>query len=200
MGKALPRLVIVTGPSGAGKSSIARDLAAELGLALLAKDDIKEGLFDSLGRAESEEDSIRLDTAAFVLIGRLGQRMLDGGVGLVVEGNFGRAQSEPVLAPLAARSRAAIVHCTIAPEAMVERIKKRVTGKKKRHPGHMDHNPDPEFVESLADPVKFVETRADVEPPILPLPVYRLDTTKDHNPKLDKVLKWIKESTPKEAS
>jgi predicted kinase len=195
MGNKLPRLVIVSGPSAAGKSSIARALAGELGLPLLAKDDIKEGLFDSLGRPTDEDESIRFDAATFVLVERLGRRILESGTGLVVEGNFGRAQSEPILAPLAGRSRAAIVHCTIEPPAMVARIKKRIEGKKKRHPGHMDHDPDPDFVEQLKDPEKFVETRLDVEPPSLPLPIYRLDTTKDHNPKLGKVVKWIRKAT-----
>ena len=195
MGEKLPRLVIVSGASASGKSSIARDLAQELGLALLAKDDIKEGLFDSLGNPRDDAESHRLGTASYILIERLGRRILESGVGLVVEGNFWRGRSEPSLGPLVARSRPAMVHCVIEPEAMVKRIKKRVTGKKKRHPGHLDSDPDPEFVELLEDPEKFVEKRPDVDPPILNVPIYELDTTRDHNPKLDKVVKWIKEVT-----
>jgi predicted kinase len=195
MGEKLPRLVIVSGPSASGKSSIARDLARELGLALLAKDDIKEGLFDSLGRPRDDDQSHRLDTASYLLIERLGCRILESGLGVVAEGNFWRGSAEPCLGPLVARSRPAVLHCTIEPEAMVKRIKKRVTGKKKRHPGHMDSNPDPEFVQLLDDPEKFVEDRGDVAPPNLDVPIYELDTTKDHNPKLDKVVKWIKEVT-----
>ena len=45
------------------------------------------------------------------------------------------------------------------------------------------------------DAEKFVENRADVDPPNLDVPIYELDTTEDHNPKLDKVVKWIKEAT-----
>jgi predicted kinase len=195
MAEKLPRLVIVSGPSASGKSSIARDLAEELGLALLAKDDIKEGLFDSLGNPRDENESHRLGTASYVLIERLGRRILESGVGVVVEGNFWRGRAEPHLGPLVARSRPALVHCTIEPEAMVKRIKKRVTGKKKRHPGHLDSDPDPQLVAQLDDPEKFVENRPDVDPPYLDVPIYELDTTRDHNPKLDKVVKWIKEVT-----
>src|SRR5438270_2801998 len=66
-----PRLVIVSGSSASGKSSIARELAAELELAYLALDDVKEGLFDSLGVPKDEAESERLDIAVYLLIDRL---------------------------------------------------------------------------------------------------------------------------------
>jgi predicted kinase len=132
--KKRPRLVIVSGSSASGKSSIARDVAAEMGLAFLALDDVKEGLFDSLGVPKDEAESERLDIASYLLIDRLGRRILESGVGVVVEGNFWRGRAELTLGPLVARSRAAIVHCQIAPEAMVKRIKKRSRGRSRAIP------------------------------------------------------------------
>jgi predicted kinase len=190
MKKKLPRLVIVSGPSASGKSSIARELAAELELALLAKDDMKEGLFDTLGNPDGEAQSARLDLAAYVLLERLGRRILESGVGLIVEGNFVRNRHEVHLGPLVARSRAVVLHCAIEPTAMARRLKKRVEGKKKRHPGHT--HPDPELLE---DPEKLVESRDDLEPPNLDVPVKRLDTTREHNPSAARVAKWVKKST-----
>jgi predicted kinase len=193
--KKRPRLVIVSGSSASGKSSIARDLAGELGLAFLALDDLKEGLFDSLGVPKDEAEAERLDIASYLLIDRLGRRILESGVGLVVEGNFWRGRAELTLGPLVARSRAAIVHCQIAPEAMVRRIKKRVEGKKKRHPGHADVDPDPAFVKLLDDPEQFVAGRQDVDPPNVDAPILRLDTTEDHNPDLEPIVEWVKKAT-----
>src|SRR5438552_2792674 len=138
MRNSLPRLVIVSGSSASGKSSIARDIAAKLGLALIAKDDVKEALFDSLGNPRDEAESHRLGTAAYVVMERLGRHILESGQGLVVEGNFWRDRSEMGLGPLVARSRAVVVHCKIEPDAMVERIQRRFNGKKPRHPGHLD--------------------------------------------------------------
>lgn len=195
MAKKLPRLVIVSGSSASGKSSIARDLAAELKLALLAKDDLKEGLFDSLGNPRDEAESHRLGTASYVLIERLGRRILEAGIGLVVEGNFWRGRAEASLGPLVARSRPAIVHCEIAPEELAERLRKRIEGKTKRHPGHLDSAPGSELLDLLDDPERLVAGRPDIEPPNLDVPILRLDTTKDHNPPVGKIAKWVKKVT-----
>jgi len=56
--------VLVAGPPGSGKSSLAVPLATELGLALLAKDEIKEALMGVLGPPASGEESRRLGRAA----------------------------------------------------------------------------------------------------------------------------------------
>lgn len=188
--KKLPRLVIVSGPSGSGKSSIARDIAAELQIAILAKDDLKEGLFDSLGNPDDADVQARLDVAAYVLIERLGTRILEGGVGLVVEGNFTRGHHEAQLGPLVARSRASVIHCHVSPKAMAERLKKRLNGQKKRHPGHV--HPDRKL---LAKPAKLVESREDLEPPNLDVPIKQIDTTTNHNPSVAKLVSWVREVT-----
>ena len=48
------RVVLVSGAPGSGKTSLAAPLAAELGLALLRKDRIKETLHDGLGAPEPD--------------------------------------------------------------------------------------------------------------------------------------------------
>ena len=56
--------VLVGGWPASGKSTLASALAAELGLALLSKDAIKEALMDALGAPASVEESRRLGRAA----------------------------------------------------------------------------------------------------------------------------------------
>lgn len=56
--------MLVGGWPGSGKSTLAAALAAELGLRLLAKDEIKEALMDSLGVPPTVAESRRLGIAA----------------------------------------------------------------------------------------------------------------------------------------
>ncbi len=80
------RLVLVTGPPGAGKSTLAEPLAAALGMPLLAKDVVKEQLYDSLwpGIGDAEYWSRRLSSAAVDLLLAIAGRLPE----VVIEANF----------------------------------------------------------------------------------------------------------------
>jgi len=56
--------VLVAGWPGSGKSTLAAALAAQLGLPLLAKDEIKEALMEGLGQPSTVAESQRLGKAA----------------------------------------------------------------------------------------------------------------------------------------
>lgn len=58
-------VILVSGPPGGDKGAIARDLAARLGLPLLAKDTVKEALLDELGAVDVEGS---LDRAASTIL------------------------------------------------------------------------------------------------------------------------------------
>ena len=95
---AVPLLVVATGMPSSGKTTVAEGLAARLALPLVAKDEIKESLYESLG-AENVAASARLGTAAYALIFALARTMLASGVSPIVEANFFRDQ-EPDFASL----------------------------------------------------------------------------------------------------
>jgi predicted kinase len=65
--------VLVGGWPASGKSTLSRALAAELGIAYLAKDEVKEALTDQLGAPASVAESQRLGAAAVAAVLRVAQ-------------------------------------------------------------------------------------------------------------------------------
>ncbi|MEO7837055.1 MAG: AAA family ATPase [Acidimicrobiales bacterium] len=120
-------LVVVSGAPASGKSALARPLAERLAFPLVAKDTIKEAMFDTLGGGDAAW-SARLSDAAyevmFALLPWLPQSQA------VIEANF-RPEHVPRL--LALGPRPLEVHC-VCPQAERER---RWAGRR-RHPGHLD--------------------------------------------------------------
>ena len=125
-----PLLVVITGMPSSGKTTVADALAERLQLPLVAKDEIKESLYDSLG-ADDVAASGRLGAAAFSLIFALSRTMLANGVSLIVEGNFFRDQ-EAEFATLPPR-RLVQLHCDAPLAMLLERYASR-----SRHAGHHD--------------------------------------------------------------
>jgi predicted kinase len=125
-----PLLLAVTGMPSSGKTTVAEGLARRLRLPLLAKDEIKETLYDALS-ADDVEASARLGAAAYRLIFALASSMLDSGVSAIVEANFFQDQKED-FASLPAH-RFVQIHCHAPLAVLTERYASR-----SRHAGHHD--------------------------------------------------------------
>jgi predicted kinase len=155
-----PLVVVVTGPPAAGKTTIARELAARLQLPLIAKDTIKEALFDALGTGDLAW-SQRLGDATYLAMLAVAEESVAAGADLVLEANFIRG-GESRLAALPARF--VQVHCSAPLELLVERYASR-----ERHPGHVDR----ERSNALRDAVESGRH----DPLNLPGETIRLDTS-----------------------
>jgi predicted kinase len=125
-----PLLVVVTGMPSSGKTTVAQALSRRLPLPLIAKDDIKEQLYDALGTGDVLW-SERLGAAAYALIFAVARSILTSGTGAIVEANFFRGQ-EGDFAVLPDH-RVVQVHCDAPLAVLVDRYRGRV-----RHPGHHD--------------------------------------------------------------
>ena len=157
-----PLLVVVTGPPAAGKTTVARELAARLRLPLIAKDKIKEALFDGLGTGDAQW-SQRLGPPTFGVMLALAEESLRAGASLVLEANFVRGGE--VAARLAALpARFVQVQCSAPLEVLLERYASR-----ERHPGHVDSE--------RIGPTRELIENGSYEPLDLPGETIRIDTT-----------------------
>ena len=120
--------VLVPGWPAAGKSTLARALAAELGLPWLAKDEIKEALMEGLGYPPTVAGSRRLGRAAVLAMLRVAQRC----PGAVLDSTWFE-YADPLVRQLPGRCVEVI--CTVPVEEARARYQARAG---QRHAGHLD--------------------------------------------------------------
>jgi predicted kinase len=135
----MPHLLIVTGAPATGKSRLAGELVTRLGARSIAKDEIKETLFDVLGTGDASW-SRSLSDASFALQFQLAPRLLTAEGLLVLEGNFRPGEHEPALLGVLAQTGATVaqVLCVVSAATRAARLATRAADPS-RHPGHEDH-------------------------------------------------------------
>jgi predicted kinase len=117
--------VLVSGLPGSGKTTIAGPLAVELGLPLLARDDIKEALWDALGPGDVKF-SRSMGAASNEVFKRVARSL-----GSAVLDNFFHYDDRPNVEALGGPFLE--VHCAPPPAIAKARYEKR-----SRHPCHFD--------------------------------------------------------------
>jgi predicted kinase len=122
--------VVVSGLPGSGKSTLAHALARELAVPLLAKDTIKEALFDSLGTGDVDW-SKRLGSASTAVLVALAARQEQA----VLESFWDPGLARGDLAELGGTLIEVFCACNVATAR--DRYVRRAVGT--RHPGHLDH-------------------------------------------------------------
>ena len=128
----VPLLVLVSGPPGAGKTTLAHQLAPRLKLPLVAKDDIKESLYDALGWSDLEW-SQKLGRATWDAMFVLMERFLSAGASAIFESNFYPEHHRDRLTQLHEKTPYVLfeVYCIAEAATLAERNNTR-----DRHPGH----------------------------------------------------------------
>jgi glucokinase len=131
-----PLLVLISGPPAGGKSTVAARIGEALGVPVVAKDAIKERLFDALGWSD-EEWSERVGEAAYSLLLHVVELELRAGRPVIAEANFDPEKTREELAELSATTpfRVLEVHCYAPAEVIADRFADRAG---ERHPGHAE--------------------------------------------------------------
>jgi len=131
-------LVVLNGASGTGKSALAAVLAASYGWPVLAKDRLKDALFDALGTGDRAW-SRRLSDASFEELFALTRRWCGCTPVLVLDANFRPDVHGERLSDLCAATGAGLLQVLL--HAGHETLRSRFAQRAKagaRHPGHLD--------------------------------------------------------------
>jgi len=161
------------GAPASGKSTLAERLLARYGGCCCRKDDFKEILFDELGIGDAQW-SRHLSDASFAIMFAVvaGLRDLSAGP-LLLDGNFRPGQHEaPLRQVLKNPEGVTQILCEASPAVREVRLHARAAHRT-RHPGHLDHLPQPHpaatgFLDLPGLKLKF-DSGADGELPFLQL-------------------------------
>lgn len=140
-----PLLILVSGPPASGKTTLSRRLVADLTLPLVARDDFKEVLYETLGWS-TVEWSQKLGRASYELMYLAMEKLLAAGVSHIVDCNFDPTYATARLLDFAQRYsfEPFQILCTAPAELILQRYVARIDAGE-RHPGHVDRLRTGEF-------------------------------------------------------
>jgi predicted kinase len=170
-----PNLIVFTGLPGTGKTTLSKDIARELMLPLVAKDAIKERLFDELGWSKGDRDwSTKLGVATFSIMDYVIEEQLRAGHSLVVESNFSPKFANKKFREWQKQYGHNVIQvvCHTSLEVLASRLHGRVTSGE-RHPGHFEQGTVATYLAGSEQRVANGEDR----PLDVPGTVLEVDTT-----------------------
>lgn len=126
-------------------------------------------------RATSRAIGVR----SYALLYSTARALLETGSGLILESNFPRDLAEGELAPLVARARTVMLHCTAPDGVLLDRYVARAASGT-RHPGHFD-----------AVVAASWDVRASASPLTLDVPLLVVDTTEGYAPPFPDILAFV---------
>jgi len=132
-------LIIVNGQPATGKTTLSRHLAKETSVPLIAKDAIKEYLFDTIGYADREW-SLMIGSQSTDFIWELADGVLGLGKSVMIENAFYASFASKHIDDLQKRYpdlRVVELYCEADPNILRKRFTERYTDGD-RHPGHVD--------------------------------------------------------------
>ena len=165
-------LIIFTGLPGTGKTTLSERLSNELNIPLIAKDAIKEMMFDELGWA-TKEFTTKLTLTTFQIMDYVIEGQLRAGNNLIVESNFMPRLSNDRFQNWQQKYNCNVIQivCRTDLKVLAKRCHERSLTN--RHPGHGDKSSVAGHMSSLAGRIKNGEN----QPLDLSSKIYVLDTT-----------------------
>jgi predicted kinase len=179
-------LIIFTGLPGTGKTTLSRKVAGDLGLPLIAKDDIKEIMYDEIGWSD-KAFSAKLAHATFRIMDYVTEQHLKNGLSLILESNYSPKLASEKFQAWQKKYDCAIIQivCRTDTDVLARRYFERQHTD--RHPGHNDNG----TVEGYEANFKQRIENGEDQPLDVEGSVRIVDTTDFSTVNSEEIAKWI---------
>ena len=177
-----PLLVVVTGSPATGKTTLAHMLARRINCPLLSRDELKEGLINTLGTSHSQLDR-SVDMQVYEAFFDTVELLISKGVSLVIEAAFQDKLWRPKLTGLLQKATIKIIICKAEIELIKTRFADRLSNNPDREKFHGDQSLHAEQIASLID---------NYNPVNMEVATLEVDTTQDYDPDLEAIINFIR--------
>ena len=152
-------LIILAGMPATGKSTLAAALSKAFGYPILEKDNIKEGLFDTLG-FENYARKRALDHAANEVLLRVLDAMLKAGGSLIIDNNFDTASAEKLRKVIEVHQPSCV---TVFLNGDQQTLYERYAARDALHLRHMGHALQEHYPPHEGDDLNYTMTREEFD-------------------------------------
>lgn len=182
----LPRLIIVTGRPGAGKTTLSYRLSHAIRCPLISRDEIKEGLVNTLEKHESSD--LDLNKHVYETYFDVIDYLLNQRITLVAEAAFQHKIWLPKLTKLQSRANIKLVICHIEPELSKTRFIERGQSDVSRAKFHDDLDIDENTDISTT-------LLGQYQSPQLDVPTLTVNTTDGYQPSIEGIISFIQDTS-----
>jgi predicted kinase len=175
-------LVVVTGSPASGKTTLAHVLANKINCPLLSRDELKEGLINTLELSHSQADR-SIDLQVYETFFETIELLISKKISLVVEAAFQDKLWRPKLLNLLQKATIKIIICKAGTDLIKARFENRLSGNPDREKFHGDQSLTPEQIASLIDHYKPVN---------MEIATLEVDTTQNYDPDLKEIINFIR--------
>jgi predicted kinase len=174
----LPLLIVITGRPGSGKTTLAHSLAREIRCPAICRDEIKEGLVNTIGNSAALDND--LNWQVYDVFFETVEFLLSKNITLIAEAAFQHKLWIPKLEPLQKIAQIRLIHCSIDPKLARERFIKRGLSDPKRVHFHSD-----KAVHAAKEEIEL--PLVNYEPPRMAVPTLTIDTSDRYSPNFEKI-------------